>query len=288
VNGYNGISVALKAASAGTAPAAGIRIMRMMTMTSNQPSVPPAAKDWVLQLPSQGNLLVFTTNQNSVIDLAAAGAVTDNAAAACGGSNNTWVRKTLGTDTPQIWHATGPANTCNSLKVTLHIPTTSSGSPCTVNMYDITGAAASAYDTGTTCNAAQGTDNGACGSACAGSCGQPNVTALNHQTDITPGTASGLVFAALVIGTGPMGVTTAPAGAIDDFVHYNGETDRDLICNADGMQHLYNTSSAAENWTWTLWSTWAVLGQASQSIHFLAPAAAAGGPPQRTLTNAGL
>ena len=49
-NYYNGVSVALKAAEAGTPPPAGIRIIRALHMTSNVPPTPT----WSLQVPSSG------------------------------------------------------------------------------------------------------------------------------------------------------------------------------------------------------------------------------------------
>jgi len=57
---WNGVAVALKAAAAGTAPAAsGIRIVSLVHETNG---APPAT--WVAQFPSQGNLIVVRVNDD--------------------------------------------------------------------------------------------------------------------------------------------------------------------------------------------------------------------------------
>jgi hypothetical protein len=57
-------------------------------------------------------------------------------------------------------------------------------------------------------------------------------------------------------GDGPgLGLASgSPAGAFFDLVNYAGETDLDLMENADGQAHFYNTSTAPLTWNWLITS----------------------------------
>jgi hypothetical protein len=74
---------------------------------------------------------------------------------------------------------------------------------------------------------------------------------MNAPT-ITPTTANGLVIAVIGMGQGPVtGLDAgAPAGAFFDLVTYAGEADTDLMENADGKAHVYNTDTTTEHWNW--------------------------------------
>ena len=97
---YNGVSVALKAAAAGTPPPGGIRIVRMLHMTSN---VPPTTT-WPLQVPSLGNLIVLATNENNVINVTS---VSDS-------NGNAYTKKEPDLSEPQIWFAGDAPIGCQS------------------------------------------------------------------------------------------------------------------------------------------------------------------------------
>jgi hypothetical protein len=221
-NSFNCLSVALKAATAGTAPpATGIRIVRIIHMTSN---VPPANTTWPLQVPTIGNLIVVAMNESSpVINVTG---ITDN-------KSNSYTLRELDAGSPQIWHTANSTPDAN-LRITLTI----SGNPATASVvaYDIVGANASPFDV--VAGVAPTAFN--------------NQTHITNAPSITPTTTNGLVIAAISMGQGPITQldTGSPAGAVFDLVTYTGETDFDLMENADGKGHLYNTDLTQENWNW--------------------------------------
>jgi hypothetical protein len=103
-------------------------------------------------------------------------------------------------------------------------------------LYDVQNAQASSYQ-----NAMSG--NSACG------------TTLNNAPTITPlGAGSGLTIASNGIGTGPgTGFAAgAPAGATFDLWTFIDQTDADAADNADSQAHYYFSSTATQNWNWSL------------------------------------
>jgi len=218
---FNAVSVALKAAPAGTPPGPGIRIIRVSHCTREAGF--PAA--WKHQFPTSGNLIVAVTSENSVINITS---VTDT-------RGNLYSKVEPDGSEPQFWYA-GNATPDPNLKLTFNI----SGSPAgsTVVFYDITGAAASPFDV------AAGMPVMNCS----------NLTNVNNAPSITPTTINGLTLASMGIGQGPgTGLFTgAPAGAIFDLVTYAGETDLDTMDNADAKAHFYNTDLSTENWNYRI------------------------------------
>ena len=93
---------------------------------------------------------------------------------------------------------------------------------------------------------AAGTDATPCSSA----------TTIDDQPTITPTGANELVIATMGIGDGPgLGVASgAPSGAVWDLPTYSGETDNDLMENADAQAHLYGAAASVEHWNWTITS----------------------------------
>jgi hypothetical protein len=218
-NVYNGVSVALKAGAAGTPPRAGIRIVRMLHMTSN---VPPTSS-WPVQVPSSGNLIALLTNEANIINITS---VTDN-------HGNAYVKAEPDPSEPQLWFA-GNATSGNDMMATLHL--SGNSATATIVAYDIAGAAAAPFDT-------------VAGQVIA------NVSNTSTVTDapvITPSTANGLVIASLDIGQGPGLTVTSPPGATWDLVTYAGEIDLDLMENADAKGHVYNATTATQHWNWTI------------------------------------
>ena len=218
-NAYNGVSVALKAAPAGTPPPSGIRIVRILHMTSN---VPPTTT-WPLQVPSLGNLIVLATNENDIINVTS---VTDS-------HSNAYAKAEPDPSEPQFWFA-GNATTGDDLLVSLHLSGTSA--TATVVAYDITGAAASPLDV-------------VAGTPITNISGGSSIT---NAPSITPTTPNGLVIASMDIGQGPGLAAISPSGATWDLVTFAGEIDLDLLENADAKAHLYYSSTAAQNWSWTV------------------------------------
>ena len=217
---FNGVAVALKAASAGTATSAGIHINKIIHQTTN---VPPST--WTLQEPATGNLRVLATANSS--GLTNITSVTDS-------DGGVWTKIEPAGDEPQIWYSKNTSPNPN-LSVTIH---GASGPTITVLFYDIAGAAADPFDV----------------AAGAPSTDVSNQTMVNNMPSITPTTANGLVIAVMGLGQGPgLGLNTgAPTGAVFDLVTYTGELDLDLMENADGQAHFYNASTVAENWNWLI------------------------------------
>jgi hypothetical protein len=237
---FNVASVALKAASAGTPPAAtGIRIVRVSHCTN---SVPPTTS-WKIQFPSSGNLIVAVTNENSVINITS---VTDN-------KGNTYNKAEPDGSEPQFWWA-GNAAPDADLKLSLNI----SGTPATttVVLYDIVGAATSPLD-------------GVVGTVAATDINGAN---LINTPSIARATAPGLTIASVSLAQGPSSGLDigSPAGAIFDLVYYTGETDFDTMDNADGKAHFYNSDTTTENWNWIVSNGAVTTLYASCAVHFAA------------------
>jgi hypothetical protein len=72
-----------------------------------------------------------------------------------------------------------------------------------------------------------------------------------NAPDITPSTASGIVFDGAVTGTGQGTTVTSPTGAIYACPQYSGQTDGSKMCLGNWFAYLMNTSTSAQNWTWT-------------------------------------
>ena len=221
-NFYSGVSIALRAASGGSAPPPGIRIVKIIHLTSDAPPSGP----WRLQVPTTGNLLALLTHQPNLITFSS---VTDN-------KGSPYTLRNLAGDENQIWH-TANSNAANDLIVTAHV---SSPEPPTSSVvaYDITGAAASPFDV------IAGFHNSPF----------PGQTTVNNAPQITPTTRNGLVLVVADNGKGPvLGFASgAPATAIFDLVTYQGETDDDLMENADGKGHVYNADTRQISWHWTI------------------------------------
>jgi hypothetical protein len=222
---YNSASVALLVANAGGTMPAGIHINKIIHETWVALS---SGATLTLQLPTTGNLRVLTTPAGlNNIDITS---ITDS-------DGSTWILEQTGGDSPEIWYAANrPANP--SLTVAIH---TSGASPTnSMRYYDVQGAATAPFDV------AAGTNLTACSS----------VTTLDDQPTITPTGTNELVIATMGIGDGPgSGLASgAPSGAVWDLTTYTGESDNDLMENADAQGHLYNTTTSAENWNWSITS----------------------------------
>ncbi len=236
---YNALSVALKAAAAGTPPPQrGIRIVRQNISSLN---VFTGLTDWDIQFPSVGNLLVVTTPQASVMPTTS---VTDS-------NGNTWVRYAPDGEDPQIWYAAN-AMPGPDLKITFHMSSAPSGAQSAL-MYDIVNADPNPLDA-----SAEGLNQAVTG------------THLIDSPKITPGSSNGLTIAAVTLGQGPISQldTGSPAGAFFDYVYYDNEIDLDLMDNADGRAQYYNADLGTEHWNWLLVGPTDNNNYASTAVHF--------------------
>jgi hypothetical protein len=216
-NGFNAVAVALRAASTGVAAPSGIHINKIIHRTTN---APPST--WTLQFPTSGNLRVLATANGS--NLTNITAINDS-------DGGVWTKIELGGDEPQIWYSANTTANPN-LSVTLRI---SGASPTiTVLFYDIAGASATPLDV----------------VAGVPSIDVSNQSTVNNMPSITPTTTNGVVIAVMGLGQGPgLGLGSgAPTNAVFDLVTYTGETDLDLMENADAQAHYYYSSSGTVNW----------------------------------------
>ena len=223
-NGYNCLAVALKIANAGTAAPVGIRVNKVIHQTSNIPPSPT----WKLQCPAVGNLRVLATCNSAAFT--SISSITDS-------EGQTWTMVEGAADEPYMFYC--PNRSANpNLTVTVNL---SAGSPTlTWLFYDISGANTSPFDVAAGVQST--TANG--------------LTVVNAQPPITPTVANGVTIAVMGIGQGPgLGFASgAPAGAVFDLVNYTGETDFDLMENADCQAHLYYSTTAAQSWNWAITS----------------------------------
>jgi hypothetical protein len=220
---FNAVAVALQAATAGMSVPAGIHIDKIIHQTSN---LWPTNGNPTLQFPTTGNLRVLEYSAEAI----GVTSVTDS-------DGSTW-NHVAGASAPGIWWAGDrPANP--NLVVTLHI-SGGAGVTQSVRFIDVSGAAASPFDVSVSTPDTNVT----------------NMVTVNDAPIITPTTSNGLVIAGVALGQGPgLGLNTgAPSGAIWDFVNYAGETDLDLMENADGMGHVYNTNTSTLDWNWSITS----------------------------------
>jgi hypothetical protein len=235
-----GLSLALKLASAGTAPGTDMRIVRLVNFTNQ---VPPAS--WTIQCPTTGNLLLLvTSDDHSLWDVTG---ITDN-------GSQSWSEITTGhTGWPQFW---GVTNSTPSLDRLITVAGTGSIQAGSWSCYDIAGANTSAF------GSVAGQDQ----------VDVSNLTTKDNWPDLTPGQASGIAIARCALGQGPgTGFNTgAPAGAIWDFVNYTGQTDGSTYNNSDCAGHVWTTSTSTLNWNWTMAATNPNSMNAS-AVHFKAP-----------------
>lgn len=222
-SGTNFVSscVALKAASAGTAPSAtGIRIKRILHQTYVN-----GGGSIVFCCPSDGNLLYMATSAGD--NLMPVSSVTD--------SNGQSYTNPATSGNPQCFYKEN-ATPSNGLRITV------AGTLSVQNswrFFDIVGANTSSFlNTSGAAGAAPGSG-----------------TACPHFPDHTPNSAPSLTITTLGFGTGPglgMG-PAAPSGSVFDLCIYPpGETDQDRMENADGVGHVYNSTTAAQNWDWII------------------------------------
>ena len=209
-------SVALKAANAGTAPGAGIRIKRILHTTWT-------AGSSVFQCPCDGNLLFTALSAGD--NLNAVSSVTD--------SNGQTYTNPGASGEPQCFYKQN-ATPANNLKITY----VAGGPQFSMRFYDIVGAQTSSF------NAVSGA-NGA-------NPGSGNVTIAMPVH--TPTVAPGLTISTVGFGTGPgtgMGAGS-PAGSVFDLEWASTETDQSRMENADAVGHLYYSTTATQNWIFSI------------------------------------
>ena len=233
---FNSVTVAIKAADRGGSVPSGIYIRSLYHNSTT--AIPTGAGTLSLQAPMTGNLRVVEfpyTNWaggfTSVTD-------SDSNTYTCPGTNEQFCYAIDAT------HVPSPTN-----KITFTWAS-SQGEGFSAHVFDVNNA--TAYDTDT---AASPTGN------CV------SVSGINNDPAITPTHAPGLVIAYVPLSIGPGYGVIFPPGAIWDLILYNGQTDASSFDNSDLVAHLYNTTTAAENWAWFM-SSQAGNGCGGEAIAF--------------------
>jgi hypothetical protein len=238
---FNTVAIALKAATAGTSPPAGIRIVHKYDALPTMPTT--------LQFPSTGNLILVTftvtTDQENV------SSVTD--------SKGNSYRNPLSAGNPQFFYAAN-ASSDPTLKVTM-VASGSSGGRQDVTMYDVTGASTSPYDTSaSTWGELTSVDQD-----------------INDAPDITPSTPNGLVVALLNMGIGPPSASIG-ANYVFDSVFYTGQTDASVMTYGEGRAHIYNTGTSKLSFGYHVHNDGTLSGYFGSAVAFKAAAGAASPP----------
>jgi hypothetical protein len=215
-------SVALKAASAGTAPGTGIRVKRILHYSVVNPQI----GNNTITFPVDGNLRVATMAAGSNLHLVNSVKDTDNATG--------YADRTNASGESRVFDSfnTG-ADNANAITLNL-------GSPdpqFSLHLWDVVGATTGFMN-------ASGFNGNAPASG----------SVFNDFPDHTPNAnVSGLTIAQTGMGTaGPQFgfAAGAPAGAVFDVVFYTGMTDQDRMDNADPFGHVNFSSNAAQAWNW--------------------------------------
>jgi hypothetical protein len=223
---FNSLTVALKVANNGASAPSTIHVANITHETIAEPSSPGAATG---PFPTTGNLRVVSTTWESACP--AGGPPCLSSISSSDGCSWTIVGNAANGDAV-LGYAQNCAP-CPTCTVTLHF-TAGGGFQGSFRLFDVQNAAAASYQ-----NEASG--NNSCG------------TTLNDAPTITPsGSSSGLAIAATGIGTGPGLAVTSPIGATFDLWTFTGQTDADTADNADLTAHYYFSSTATQNWNWSL------------------------------------
>lgn len=246
---YNFVAQAYKAAAAGTTPS-GMYI-------AHKSRIPINTASQVFDFVTSGNLFVGAVddqNTNSGGDVVTIGSCTPS---------NTWTKVAPTTSDPQLFYVAGA-----SPSTTLHCTATAgaSGNSTLLQLWDVVGAATSPQDASATCS-----------SGASGQCHKEQGTSVtspwNDAPDITPSTSSGISFAVIQIGNGPINATCG--SFLLENTSYNGESDTGKMNNGDGWEALFYSSTAQQAYCWNAANSSTF---SSVALAFKAPASAVNVP----------
>jgi hypothetical protein len=226
---WGSVAIALKSATAGTAPPPGIRIIHLQHTLLQAVRAQNRPEPIVMQFPSSGNLLVGLYN--------AAGPFATNVIDALG---NIWslpesakIRDDNGVVSAQIVYAANAQTSPNLIGITVSITETGVGDMM-FNLYDVTGATALPFDLATT---SQG----------------DNETFTPHTTGtITPRTTNGLVLHVNSIDYHQESGMMSPIGGAFDTVTNDLESpDVSTLDMDNAYAHIYNSTTNQVDFTFT-------------------------------------
>jgi hypothetical protein len=218
---FNSVSVALQIASSATGGTIPLTAY-IRSLISHTDVVFTAQQAWKHQAQFTGNLRVMECS--CILPNLGISSVTDS-------DGNTWTQNTANN---MIWYFMGASPSSGNTIVTINF-TDNSPPTITARFYDVMNVTAVDVSAGTTANNCD------------------NMSSISNYPTITPTHAPGLVIAGGILDAGTPGLSvTSPSGALFDHTLYTGENNGDLMENADAGGHFYNSTTATENWDWTL------------------------------------
>jgi len=215
---WSAITIALKSASAGTAPSAtDTRVFGV----HHERTTFSASGNYKVLFPTTGNLACMTTAYGR------AGCVLNSLTGAVGGSF-TVISDVV--DYPQFAYKTS-LTASDTESFTLNV-TPGGSSEFNICFYDVVNAGA--FDT-----------------SAHGSAGTFGPGSQSGLPSITPGVSAGIAIGCVGLGTGPPNGLSAPTGAVFLSGEYTGYTDLSPWESGDCYGFIYFTSAANQNWTWS-------------------------------------
>ncbi len=214
-------AIALKAATAGTAPASsGIRVVSVQVIDGSTGNLSAIPQKMTVQAPTTGNLLAMVWNGNTP-------STPTNVTSSNVGSWSHTAASTTNQDTIWIWYA---ASSTASATTTITVTHAAVPSYPLLTFYDITGASSTPFDTYAT------------------STGSLNATSgVVTGPSITPGAANELVIGGIEeSGETVTAVSTGYFDAVQTDQYENLSLDQDA-----GFMHYYNTTTSTVNVNWT-------------------------------------
>jgi hypothetical protein len=235
---WGSLAIALKSATAGTAPPPGIRIVHLQHTLLQAVRAQNREDPIVMQFPSSGNLLVGLYNAAGPF----ATDVTDSLGNIWSLPESAKIIDDDGVVSAQIVYAANAQTSPNLSGITVSITETGIGDMM-FNLYDVTGAAASPFDLATTL---QGI----------------NETFTPHTTGtITPRTTNGLVIHVNSITFHQESGMTSPVGGAFDTVTNDLEGEDVSTLDMDNAYaHIYNSTTNEVNFTFASCCTQAGVG----------------------------
>ena len=226
---WGSLAIALKSATAGTAPPAGIRIVHLQHTLLQAVRAQNREEPIVMQFPSTGNLLIGLYN--------AAGPFATDVTDSLG---NNWslpesakIIDDDGVVSAQIVYAANAQTSPDLSGITVSISAVGAGDMM-FNLYDITGASAAPFDLATAIHG----DNDSFA---------PHTTGI-----ITPGTTNGLVVHVNSIVYHQEGAMTSPVGGAFDTVTSDLESpDVSTLDMDNAYAHIYNSTTNQVEFTFT-------------------------------------
>lgn len=215
---FNSLTIALKAASAGTAPSATApRVLGIF----HTDVVTSGTANHTFWAPLFGSAAICATSYIP----------NECKINSCSGSQSGAWTVISPAGFPQAAYKTGLAN--SAMDVLTVNATNGSANKLQVCIYDMVNTGA--FDTHTTASS---------GSTGAGA-------TIAHLPDITPGVANGITIFTVTFDTGPPSAMPLPSGGGMDTVTFTGYTDLDPMDTGDGWGHYYFSSNALQACSWT-------------------------------------